>query len=202
MTTTLTLIRAEPFTMRYDPPHEQMTEDEFFEFCQRNDWWHIERNVEGELVIMPPAGSETGERNSSLNALLWIWARADGTGSVFDSSSGFTLPSGAVRSPDAAWVRRTRWDPLSAEERRKFAPLCPDFVVELRSPSDDLETLKEKMAEYLANGALLGWLIDPEARAVWIYRPDAEVLCLQNPESVSGEPILPGFILEMRHVWS
>jgi Uma2 family endonuclease len=188
--------------LRIDPGPEPMTDDELFEFCQMNAEWRIERTSEGELVIMPPAGGETGARNSQLNRLLGNWAEADGTGIVFDSSTGFTLPHGAMRSPDAAWIRRSRWEALKPEERRKFPPLCPDFVVELRSPTDTLDALKAKMEEYLAGGAQLGWLIDPEERKVYLYRPGAEVICLDDPAQLSGDPLLSGFVLDLQRVWS
>jgi Uma2 family endonuclease len=202
MTMTLTWTRPEPIVMRFDPMPEPMTEEEFFEFCQLNAEWRIERTAEGELILMPPAGGETGNRNAGITALLWLWAETDGTGLVFDSSTGFILPNGAKRAPDAAWIRRSRWEALPLEQRRKFPPLCPDFVVELRSPTDALDMLKEKMAEYLANGAQLGWLIDPAERKVYVYRPDSEVVCLENPESVSGEPVLPGFVLDLAKIWT
>jgi Uma2 family endonuclease len=128
--------------------------------------------------------------------------RAHGTGIGFDSSTGFTLPNGAKRSPDVAWVRRERWEALSEEERDRFPPLCPDFVIELRSRSDPLTPLQEKMAEYIANGAQLGWLIDPGERRLYIYRPEVTPECLEQPEQVSGEPLLPGFELDLREIWS
>jgi Uma2 family endonuclease len=190
MTGTLTLIRPD------------MTDEEFFDFCQMNREWRIERTAEGELIIMPPAGGETGKRNSQLNRLLGNWAEEDGGGVVFDSSTGFELPNGAKRSPDAAWVRRSRWEALTPEQRRKFPPLCPDFVVELRSRSDPLEPLQEKLEEYLANGAELGWLIDPEERKVYVYRPGAEPVCLDSPDRIAGDPVLPGFVLDLRRIWT
>lgn len=199
---TLTLVRSEPFLMRYTTKPERLTDEEFLQFCRENADWRIERSAEGDLILMPPAGGETGSRNSQLNRLLGNWAEVDGTGIVFDSSTGFTLPSGAVRAPDAAWALRGRWETLSPEERRKFPPLCPDFVVELRSPSDALDTLQAKMEEYLANGARLGWLIDPDERKVYVYRPDAEVVCLENPAQIDGDPVLPGFVLDLSRVWA
>src|SRR3954453_17555056 len=136
MTARLTLTRTEPFVMRFDPMPRPMTDEELFEFCQLNAEWRIDRAATGDLIVMPPAGGETGNRNAGLTALLWLWAETDGTGLVFDSSTGFTLPNGAKRSPDATWLRRSRWDELVPEDRRRFPPLCPDFVVELRSPTD------------------------------------------------------------------
>jgi Uma2 family endonuclease len=201
MTATLTLKRAAPFVMRFDDTSEPMTDDELFEVCRMNAEWQIERTAKGELIFMPPAGGDTGSQNSQLNRLLGNWAEADGTGIVFDSSTGFTLPSGATRSPDAAWIRLPRWDALTPDERRKFPPLCPDFVVELRSPSDALDVLQEKMDEYIANGAALGWLIDPDERKVYVYQPDATVVCLEDPAQIAGDPVLRGFVLDLSRVW-
>jgi len=189
-------------TLDLQPLH--MTEQQFYQICQRNRDVRLERTARGEFVIMTPAGGETGKRNSSLNAQLWLWNEQAGLGEVFDSSTGFTLPNGANRSPDAAWVLRSRWDALKPDERSRFPPLCPDFVVELRSPSDDMQPLREKMDEYRSNGARLGWLIDPQSRRVEIYRPDQQQQCevLDNPASVSGEHVLPGFVLNMHKIWT
>jgi Uma2 family endonuclease len=202
MTATLTVIRPEPFCLRFNWTPEPMTDDEFFEFCRLNEKWRIERSAEGELIVMPPAGGETGIWNSHLNRLIGNWAEVDKTGVVFDSSTGFILPNGAKRSPDAAWLLRSRWDALTPEQRKEFPPLCPDFVAELRSPTDTLAPLQEKTAEYLANGAQLGWLIDPQERKAYFNHPDAEVLCLENPSQLSGDPILRGFVLDLPKVWS
>jgi Uma2 family endonuclease len=177
------------------------TSDEFFELCQANPYLHLERTANGEVVIMPPAGGETGARNSSIVGQLWQWNERHRLGVVFDSSTGFHLPNGADRAPDAAWVRQARWEALTVEERRKFPPLCPDFVVELCSLSDYLKTVRDKMREYMDNGALMGWLIDPETRTVEIYEPGEEVEILYNPERVHGEPVLPGFVLDLQRVW-
>jgi Uma2 family endonuclease len=202
MTATLTLIRAEPFVMRFDPGPEPMTDEEFTQFCQLNADWRVERTAEGDLIVMPPAGGEKGIKNSQINRLRGNWAETDGTGVVFDSSTGFTLPNAAKRSPDAAWLLRSRWEALIPEQRRKFPPLCPDFVVELRSPTDLMETLQDKMAEYLANGARLGWLIDPEERKMYVYRLGVDVVCLENPIQLAGDPVLPGFVLNLAKIWS
>jgi Uma2 family endonuclease len=129
------------------------------------------------------------------------WVRADGTGKGFDSSAGFTLPTGAKRSPDCSWIRLLRWEALTPAQRRRFAPICPDFVVELRSPSDSLDVLKGKMEEYLENGALLGWLIDPAKRKVRVYRPGQPAVCLEDPARIAGDPVLPGFVLDLAEVW-
>lgn len=184
------------------PPSMQMTDEQFFEFCQVNRDLRIERNKFGELVIMPPTGSETGNREVNISGQLWVWSEQDGTGITFSSSTGFKLSTGAERSPDASWIKLERWNSLSPEQQRKFAPICPDFVVELKSPSDNLQTLKEKMEEYMNEpGIRLGWLIDRKQRKVYIYRPGLPEECLDNPDSVSGESVLPGFILNMSKVW-
>jgi len=189
-----------PLVIRLGPVIE-LSEDQFFALCQINRELRIERNAQAEPLLMPPAGSETGGRNAGITGQLWLWAGRDGTGLAFDSSAGFTLPNGAVRSPDASWIARRRWDQVPTERRDTFAPICPDFVLELRSPSDTLHDLQAKMVEYLANGARLGWLLDPPTRHVYIYRPDAPVEQLEDPESMSGDPILPGFVLDVREVW-
>ncbi|MBW4423630.1 MAG: Uma2 family endonuclease [Nostoc desertorum CM1-VF14] len=184
------------------PSSMQMTDEQFFEFCQVNRDLRIERNKFGELVIMPPTGSETGNREGNIFGQLWVWSEQDGTGITFSSSTGFKLSTGAERSPDASWIKLERWNALSPEQQRKFAPICPDFVVELKSPSDNLQTLKEKMEEYMDEpGIQLGWLIDRKQRKVYIYRPGLPEECLDNPASVSGELVLPGFILNMSKVW-
>ncbi|MEH2458775.1 Uma2 family endonuclease [Nostoc sp.] len=184
------------------PSSMQMTDEQFFEFCQVNRDLRIERNKFGELVIMPPTGSETGNREGNIFGQLWVWSEQDSTGITFSSSTGFKLSTGAERSPDASWIKLERWNTLSPEQQRKFAPICPDFVVELKSPSDNLQTLKEKMEEYMNEpGIQLGWLIDRKQRKVYIYRPGLPEECLDNPASVSGELVLPGFILNMSKVW-
>ncbi|MEQ8756886.1 MAG: Uma2 family endonuclease [Coleofasciculus sp. G1-WW12-02] len=182
-------------------PIINLTDEQFFEFCQINRDLRIERTATGELLIMPPTGSDTGNRNAKLNQQLANWTDADGTGIEFDSSSGFTFPNGAKVSPDAAWVKLERWNALTPEQQKTFAPICPDFVVELRSVSDNLTPLKTKMQEYIDNGALLGWLIDRKKRQVYIYRPGVAVECLDNPATISGESVLPGFVLDLSKIW-
>jgi Uma2 family endonuclease len=182
--------------------HEtKLTEEQFVRLCEENPDLHLELTARGELVIMPPTGSETGRRNNRLAYRITAWADSDGSGVVFDSSTLFTLPNGAKRSPDVSWVRRERWEALSREQREGFAPLCPDFVVELRSPTDRLPDLKEKLQEYIANGARLGWLIDPLEKRVYICRPDQSIEVLDDPPAVSGEAVLPGFVLSVRELW-
>ena len=184
------------------PPELQMTDEQFFKFCQINRDLRIERNKYGEISIMSPTGGTTGNRSGSIFGELYIWSNQDGTGICFDSSTGFKLSTGADRSPDAAWMKLERWNSLSEEQQEKFVPICPDFVVELRSPSDNLKPLQEKMAEYMSEpGIQLGWLIDRKNRKVYVYRPGLPEECLDNPATVSGDPVLPGFILNMSKVW-
>jgi Uma2 family endonuclease len=199
MSKTRTLAAIPPLVLHLAPVIE-VSDQQFFELCQLNRDLCIERTSQGDLVIMPPTGGETGRMNFELTALFGRWVQADGTGVGFDSSTGFTLPNGATRSPDLAWVKRQRWEALTPEQRRGFAPLCPDFVLELRSPSDALAYMQAKMQEYLDNGAQLGWLIDPIERKVYVYRPRAPVECLDDPSTLSGDPVLPGFVLDLRRV--
>lgn len=192
---------SSPLVVRI-PPSMHMTDEQFFEFCQINRDLRIERNQFGEISIMPPTGSETGNRNFNMAGQLYIWTEQDGTGICFDSSTGFKLSTGAERSPDASWIKLERWDSLTSEQKQKFAPICPDFIIELRSPSDNLKPLQEKMAEYMKEpGVQLGWLIDRKHRRVYIYRPGVPVETLENPETVSGEPVLPGFVLNLSKIW-
>lgn len=190
-----------PFVLQGGSGIAGMSRDQFFEFCQLNPDLRIERTAEGDLVIMTPAGSESGRRNFSLALQLGRWCERDGTGIGFDSSAGFWLPNGAERSPDASWIRRERWDALTADQREKFAPLAPDFVIELRSRTDRLAHLRDKMKEYADNGVRLGWLVDPVDRRVEVYRPGAEPVVLDDPQTVSGDPELPGFTLELKPIW-
>jgi Uma2 family endonuclease len=181
-------------------PLVTLDDGQLFEFCQLNRDLRIERDAEGVLVLMAPAGGASSARNLELSRQLANWAHRDGTGIAFDSSVGFILPNGAMRSPDAAWVRRERWDALSQDQREKFPPLCPDFVVELRSPSDRLSTLQRRVRELVRNGAQVGWLIDPRRPSVHVYRAGEAVQTLLAPISVSAEPLLPGFILDLVHI--
>jgi Uma2 family endonuclease len=188
-----------PFTVNFKSI--RLTAAQFEQLCSDNRDLRLELTFEGELIVMPPAGSKTGLRNARLNQRLANWADIDGTGACFDSSTGFTLPNGAKYSPDSAWIKRDRWDALTTEEQEGFAPICPDFVIELRSRSDSLSRLQNKMQEYIENGALLGWLIDPLKRRVYIYQPDRDVEVLDDSETVSGEPVLRGFLLNLPELW-
>lgn len=200
MTTLLIQTESLPLTVNL-PMEVEMTTAEFYEFCQANRDLRIERSATGEVVIMPPAFSDTGNRNLKIAQQLANWADQDGTGEAFDSSAGFTLPNGATRSPDAAWIRLEKWNALTDAEKASFAPICPDFVIELKSSSDSLSRLKAKLVEYLDNGASLGWLIDRKQRQVHIYRPGQAAEILKNPDTVSGDPALPGFLMKMARIW-
>ena len=195
-------LKPEPevYKLRLGALQHKLSDDEFFDFCQLNADWHIEQSKEGEMIFMMPVGSEGGHRNYNLTVEFGIWAKADGTGVGFDSSTGFILPNGSKRSPDLAWIARERWEAIPKKLRKKFAPICPDFVVELRSESDALEMLKEKMEEYLENGAQLGWLIDPLEKRVYVYLPDTKVKVLKNPKRISGEPLLQGLTLDLKDI--
>jgi Uma2 family endonuclease len=182
------------------PPEAHFDDGALLAFCAAHPEWVIERTAERELVLMTPAGGETGRRNALITAALTVWAEAEGSGVAFDSSTGFRLPNSAVRSPDAAWVSRARLRTLTPEEGRQFLPLGPDFVVELRSPTDDLGTLQAKLEEYRANGTRLGWLIDPQERRVYRYLNDEPVERLDAPDEMVGEPVLPGFRLGLRSI--
>jgi len=178
-----------------------LTNEQFFQLCQNNRDLRFERTATGELIIMPPTGSETSDRNADLTYQLRAWSRQNRLGKSFDSSGGFKLPNGAERSPDASWVKMERWKALTQAEKERFAPLCPDFVVELMSPSDSIEKTRAKMREYIDNGARLGWLINRQQQQVEIYRPNREVEILQTPQTLSGEDILPGFVLDLAEIW-
>ena len=192
-TTTAVVLRTRPAI--------DLTEDEFFELCQINEGLVIERSADGELEIMSPAGWESSGRNAIIGAQLVMWASKDGTGTVSDSSGGFRLPNGAIRAPDAAWIRNDRLASTTQEQRERFLPLCPDFIIERRSPSDSMPALRAKMEEFLANGVGLGWLIDPSGQRVEIYRPGEPLQMLDAPETISGDPFLPGFVLDLSPVW-
>ena len=182
-------------------PAIDLTREQFFHFCQLNSEVRIELTADGEITIMPPTGGETGARNMRVGAQVARWAAEDGSGVVFDSSTGFELPNGAVRSPDVAWVANTRLERLSEEEKRGFLPLYPDFVIELCSPTDSVAEVQRKMGEYRANGARLGWLLDPDRQRVAVYYADGRVEWLERPVSIAGDPVLPGFVLSLAAIW-
>jgi Uma2 family endonuclease len=183
------------------PSTVALTDEQFYQLCIANEEWRLELTPEGELIIMPPTGGESGIRNSSLNLRVGLWNERTQLGKVFDSSTVFQLPNGSKRSPDVSWVLRERWEALSAEDKRRFPPLCPDFVIELRSQTDSLETLRSKMRDYQSNNCRLGWLIDPQTPLVEIYRLSQNVelinFSFDQPPTLSGEDVLPGFLLDL-----
>lgn len=179
----------------------KLTREQFYQLCEENPDLKLERNAQGELIIMPPTGGETGKSNSTINAQIWFWNDQNQLGEVFDSSTGFTLPNGADRSPDVSWVEKSRWDALTKEQKEKFIPLCPDFVIEILSPNDTLKKTQNKMQEYIENGCRLGWLINRKKQEVEIYCPGQEVKVLKLPQTLSGENVLPGFVLNMQRIW-
>lgn len=195
LTVTLPLLE-----IQFDPVIN-LDADQFFDFCQINRDLRIERTAIGKVILMSPAGGETGSRNAELTYALRHWAKRNKLGVAFDSSTGFILPNGATRSPDSAWVLRERLTTLTPRQKKKFLPLCPDFVIELRSPTDEVDDLKDKMQEYIDNGARLGWLLIPETQEVYIYRPGASPEYLSNPTQISGESVAPGFVLELADIW-
>lgn len=177
---------------------EVMTDDEFFAFCRANDSLELERDKNGNIIIVSPTGSKTGLRNVTLVGELYAWNKYHELGYIFDSSTGFKLPSGAVRSPDVAWVQKDRWEAISEEQQEKFAPICPDFIIELRSTSDDLAYLQNKMEEYRENGCVLGWLIDRKSQQVFIYRPNQPIEIIPSfAQTLTAEPVLPGFTFDL-----
>jgi Uma2 family endonuclease len=182
-------------------PAVDMDDDQFFTFCQQNSELRLERTADGDLIIMPPVGGETGNRNFEITGSFGLWVEKDGRGIGFDSSAGFNLPNGATRSPDVSWILKERLATLTPEQKQKFPPLCPDFVIELWSPSDTLEILQDKMEEYRDNGGQLGWLIYPPDRQVYVYRPGVPVERLDDPATVAGDPELPGFVLDVQAIF-
>ncbi len=200
------MVQAPPKPLWLQLPHQlalRVTPEQFAALAAANRELHLERSATGELIVNPPTGGNTGHRNLSITGQLSVWFEANDTlGIAFDSSTGFELPNGANRSPDAAWVSQGRWDSLTPEQQDSFIPLCPDFVVELRSKNDTLKDLRAKMEEYRENGAKLGWLIDPKHKRVEIYRPRQGVEVLENPSHLSGETVLPGFNLSLKRIWA
>jgi len=188
-----------PFLMQ---PRRAMDDDEFLLFCSQHPDLRIERTAKGDLLIMPPAGDESGYQSLEVAGELRSWAKRDGRGQAFDSSAGFLLPNGACRAADAAWVLRSRLQKFTKQQRRKFLPLCPDFVVEVFSPTDRLPQLKSKMREWIENGAQLAWLLDPDRRTAYIYRPGREAERLVNLQRLVGEPPVGGFILDLHDIWA
>jgi Uma2 family endonuclease len=183
--------------------HLRVTPEQFEQLAQANRDLRLERNANGELIVIPPTGWETGKRNFSLIGQLYCWCEKNNrSGEAFDSSTGFILPNGATRSPDVSWISSDRWSALATEKKGTFPNICPDFVVEIRSGSDNLAPLQEKMREYLENGAVLGWLIDPKNRQVEIYRDGQAVEILKNPLELNGENLLLGFIVNLQQIWS
>lgn len=182
-------------------PAVPMTQEQFFNLCRQNRELRLERTAEGELVIMPPASGGSGARNATIMGQLYIWHNRYGAGVIFDSSTGFVLPNGAIRSPDASWVSQEQMALISDEQMDKFLPLCPDFVIESLSPTDSIRLTLEKMEEYIANGTKLGWFINPRDKEVRVYRPGQPVQILESPTSLSGDPELPGLVLNLEAVW-
>jgi Uma2 family endonuclease len=197
--------QLEPSTLALELPRNlnlYVTAEQFSALAASNRDLQLERTAQGELIVNPPTGWETGKRNFSIIGQLYRWYDDNGAiGEAFECSTGFTLPNGAIRSPDASWISQERWDSLTDEQKGTFANICPDFVVELRSQSDTLTSLQEKMQEYMDNGAQVGWLIDPQTRTVGVYRVGLEVEVLSNPVELSGEDVLPGFVLNLHRVW-
>ena len=184
------------------PPSITLMNDQFFDFCQVNKELRIELTAQGDCEIMAPTGGSTSWRNSRMITQLSVWADLDGSGVVFDSSGGFVLPNGAIRSPDVSWVKRTRLLTLTEKQKQRFLPLCPDFVIELRSPSDSMKNLQDKMQEYSENGASLGWLIDPEDQQVLVFQPKTAILRLDKPQFLLADNLLTGFSLDMQKLWN
>ena len=202
---TQTLVRAaepEPFVIKFRPLTD-MTDEQFAEFCALNDVLRIERSAEGDIILMPPAHHNSSNHNADITIDLGVWARANGSGRYYESSAAFKLPNSAVRSPDASWIVTERLEALAPEDGNGSLSICPDFVIELRSRPDSLRMLQDKMQEYMDNDARLGWLIDPisSPRRVHIYRPNAEVQILDEPDELSGDPELPGFTLNLARIW-
>jgi Uma2 family endonuclease len=183
-------------------PAVAMTQDQFFDFCQQNPDMRFERTAEGELIIMPPSGWEAGFQDSEVFRQLGNWATARGQGKAVGPSAGYILPNSANRAPDASWISPEQLASTTAEQRKKFLPVCPFFLIEVRSPSDSLRKLQEKMDEYIANGCKLAWLIDPEKQQVHVYRLGQPAQVLDNPATVSGDPELPDFVLDLEPVWN
>ena len=182
-------------------PIFELTDEKLFQLCQQNRDLRFERGAQGDITIMAPEGSDTGMRNLGLGSFLWNWNQRKNLGVAFGSSAGFILPNGAMRSPDVSWIAKERWEALTPEQQSRFAPICPDFVIELMSPSDSLSLTQTKMQEYQDNGARLGWLINRRDRQVEIYRIGQPVEILKSPDFLSGEEVLPEFVLDLALIW-
>lgn len=193
--TTKAMITSEPIILNLKGVG--LSDEQFYQLCQINENWRLEQTAQGELLIMPPVGAISGNRESDLNGCVWLWNRQTQLGKVFSSSTIFILPNGGKRSPDVAWIANERWEALTLEEQEKFSPICPDFVIELRSRTDSLSLLQEKMQEYLNSGLQLGWLIDPQNQQVEISRQNQSIEIVALPTTLSGENVLPGFTLEL-----
>ncbi len=183
------------------PPELKFTDEEFEQIVAFNKELRLELTAQGELIIMSPTGGETGNRNFDLIGQIWLWSCKNNLGKAFDSSTGFKLPNGATRSPDASWIKIETWDALTPQQRKKYLPLCPDFAVELVSESDDVEDTRKKMREYIENGLRLGWLINPKDKQVEIHRAGKEVEILDSPKSLSGEDVLIDFNLDLQVIF-
>lgn len=191
-----------PMVMKIDVADWHLSDEQFEQLSAANPEWKIELNGRGEMIIMPSTGFIPGVKSNELSFLVTLWSKQDGIGIVGDSSTMYILPNGAKRSPDVSWVLRERLKRFTQKELQKYAPFAPDFVIELRSPTDSLKELKEKMAEYAENGVRLGWLIDPQKKQVHIYRPDTELQILESPQTLNGEDVLVGFTLNLSEIWS
>ncbi len=183
-------------------PIIKLTDEQFEKLALVNRDLRLELTTKGELIIMPPTGGETGKKNLDIEGQLWLWNRQSNLGVAFNSSTGFRLPNGATRSPDASWIKLEKWNNLTPEQRKKFIPLCPDFVIELVSESDELKDIQDKMQEYLNNGLRLGWLINPKTKTVEVYRSHQAVELLQSPQTLLADHVLPGFVLDLSSVWN
>jgi Uma2 family endonuclease len=189
-----------PLPLRFKP-ETPMSDDELLRFCAANEVLRVERDANGEILVMTPAGTRTGRKNTAIISALDAWAVQDDRGYAFDSNTGFTLPDGSMRSPDAAWVEASRWDAMSEPDKDRFSPLCPDFIIELRSQSDSLPALETKMEQWIANGAQLAWLIDPQRKVVVVYRTNCVPEICEHPTSIKGDGIIVGFELPLSRVW-
>lgn len=197
----VTTTHVEPVVLHLTPSLQHLTGEEFLGFCRRNFTYRIECNADGDLEIMPPVGATASHRSSRFGGQLTEWAIADGTGLAFASSTGFQFPNGATRTPEGSWALRNRYERLTPAERQRFPPFAPDFVAEIRMDTESLGHLHSKLQEFIDNGVRLGWLIDPESRSVWVYQPGSPPRQLEHPETVAGDPVLPGFVLNLDAIW-